>query len=232
MDFAASRHDAADSARYRAILDSVTYWTTTDSVPDPATGAMVPYAHPDYSYYTSSGTILMGRFAFDPKRLFDASALGPQDLKCYGEAALLGVRDYPVFYDNRLERLPVMFGINLPAFRALDLLAFQVEWYASPYLNSTERVATVGMPQPFQPRGNDAAYSRDAYYDAAGRDDFSWSLLLKKEILPGVTLSSQFARDHLRLVSLNTWFGPALESDENLASSKDWYWMCRIGVAL
>jgi len=241
MDFAAAHQQTEDSARYRAILDSVTYWTTTDSTANPATGAMVPYVHPDYQYYTAAGTILMGRFSLDPKRWFAweenggasrPGILGREDLKFYGEAALLGWKDYPVFYASKADRIPVMLGFNLPAFGWLDLFAIQVESFRSPYINSTERVATVGMPQPFLPRGADSSYSRNAYYDAAGKDDLSWSLLLKKEILPGVTLYSQVARDHLRMVSLNTWFGPALESDENLATSKDWYWMCRIGIGI
>lgn len=233
MDFAASRGLAADSIHYKAILDSVTFWTTTDSVADPAGGAgKVPYVHPKYEYFSASGTVVMARFSFDPKKLFASEVMGAEDLKIYGEAALLGVKDYPVFFDNKAERIPMMLGFNLPAFHWLDLLALQVEYYGSPYINSTERVATVGMPQPFMPRGTDSTYSKNSYYDAAGKDNLSWSLLLKKEIFPGVTLFSQVARDHLRLVSLNTWFGPALESDENLGTSKDWYWMCQIGIGI
>ena len=220
LEFAASRHLASDSAYWKSALDSVTSWTADTVSP------------PDYRYYSAAGTIAMARFTLDPKPWFASGALGPADLKVYAEAALLGVKDYPVFYPEKADRLPVMFGINLPAFRWLDRFAVQGEWHRSPWLNSTERVATVGLPQPFMPRGNDTAFSRDAWYDAARRDDWSWSVLLEKAVMPGLTLSAQAARDHLRLVSLNTWFGPGLEADENLASSKDWYWMCRIGFAI
>ena len=232
LEFAASRHRSADSAYWKAALDSVLYWTTTDTVPGPTGGPAVAYAHPDYQYYSAAGIILMARASLDPKPWFSSAALGPQDLKLYGELALLGVKDYPVFYPRMADRIPMMFGFNLPAFRLLDRVAVQGELYRSPFLNSTERVATVGLPQPFQPRGGDAAYSSDNYYDAAKLDDWSWSVLLEKNILPGITVSAQAARDHLRLVSLNTWFGPALEADENLSTSKDWYWMCRIGIAI
>jgi hypothetical protein len=240
MDFAASKNNVADSAKYRAILDSVVYWTTTDSVVDIVSGNKVAYNHPDYEYFSSAGTVITGRFSLDLKKLFSSGAssetsseiMGPADLKLYGEVALLGIKDYPVFYNHKVDRMPMMLGVNLPAFHWLDLFAVQVEYYQSPYINSTERVATVGLPQPFMPRGVDTTYSRKAYYDASENDNFSWSVLLKKEIIPGVTLYSQFARDHLRLVSLNTWFGPALESDENLGTSKDWYWMCQIGIGI
>lgn len=234
MDFATRSGRAEEAATWKAVLDSVTAWIAQDT----AAGAPpAAYKQGEHGYFSSAGTVLMGRFSLDPKPLlprgvFGKGRFGPQDLKLYGEAALLGLKDYPVFYEDKLQRLPAMLGLNLPAFGLLDLFAVQVERYRSPYLNSTERVATAGLPQPYMPRGTDTTLSRDAYYDAGERDDFSWSVLLKKEILPGVTLYSQFARDHLRLVSLNTWFGPALETDENLGSEKDWYWMVQVGIGI
>lgn len=232
MDFAAAHGRAEEAAAHKAVLDSVTYWTTTDSVADPVSGSRVPYRHPDYRYYSASGTVMMARISLDPKKFLPWDVLGPEDLKLYGEAALLGWKDYPVFYGRKADRLPLMAGFNLPAFRWLDLFAVQVEYYPSPYINSTERVATVGMPLPFVPRGNDPIYSENAFYDVTEKDNYSWSILMRKEILPGVTLYSQFARDHLRLVSLNTWFGPALETDENLGTEKDWYWMVQVGIGI
>jgi hypothetical protein len=76
-------------------------------------------------YYTFRGTKVMGRFSFDPKKLLPSlpifgDMLGNEDLKIYGEAALLGVKNYgvalysPVWYNSILERIPVMLGFNLP----------------------------------------------------------------------------------------------------------------------
>ncbi len=70
--------------------------------------------------YTFAGTKLMARYSFDPKRFFTSGFFGEQDLKIYGEAALLGVKNYPValsspiWYMSRLERIPVMIGFNWP----------------------------------------------------------------------------------------------------------------------
>ena len=79
----------------------------------------------DSNYYTFKGTKLMGRFSIDPKRFFmreipERGFLGKEDLKVYGEAAVLGLDDYPrnvdqsVAYDTLTKRIPVMLGINLP----------------------------------------------------------------------------------------------------------------------
>jgi hypothetical protein len=72
-------------------------------------------------YYTFRGTKVMGRFSFDPKKLLSFNNIfGEQDLKIYGEAALLGVKNYgvalhsPVWYNSILERIPVMIGFNWP----------------------------------------------------------------------------------------------------------------------
>jgi hypothetical protein len=87
--------------------------------------------------YTFKGTKLMGRamvdikeiiaagagiFGFDIKDFFgaDAGIFGREDLKIYGEAALLGVKDYPGWYADRSERLPVMAGINWPTHQFLS----------------------------------------------------------------------------------------------------------------
>ena len=70
--------------------------------------------------YTFAGTKLMLRYSFDPKRFIRSDFFGGQDLKIYGEAALLGVKNYPealrspIWYMSRLERIPVMIGFNWP----------------------------------------------------------------------------------------------------------------------
>ena len=79
----------------------------------------------DTNYYTFKGTKLMARFSIDPKRFFmrdipERGSLGKEDLKVYGEAAILGLDDYSrnvdrsVAYDTLTKRIPVMLGINLP----------------------------------------------------------------------------------------------------------------------
>jgi hypothetical protein len=79
------------------------------------------------NYYTFRGTKVMGRVSFDPKKLLPLiDVFGEEDLKIYGEAALLGVKDYgvalraPVWYNSILERIPVMAGINWPTHQFLS----------------------------------------------------------------------------------------------------------------
>jgi hypothetical protein len=70
--------------------------------------------------YTFRGTKPMARLSFDPKKMFNSSLLGEQDLILYGEAAVLGTKNYdialysPIWYNSILERIPVMGGFNWP----------------------------------------------------------------------------------------------------------------------
>lgn len=71
----------------------------------------------DTILYTFRGAKLMGRFSVDFREIFggeDNDFLGKEDLKLYGEAALLGVKNYPGWYNNPLERIPMMAGFNWP----------------------------------------------------------------------------------------------------------------------
>jgi hypothetical protein len=64
-----------------------------------------------------SGTRVMARFSFDPKRLFFEDGRGPfgeNDLRLYGEGAVLGLDDYPVYYQDLNKRIPRMIGIDCP----------------------------------------------------------------------------------------------------------------------
>jgi hypothetical protein len=79
----------------------------------------------DSNYYTFAGTKLMARFSLDPLKALKSnddprSLLWKEDLKLYGEGAILGMQDYPqnanqtIAYDSMWQRTPVMLGINLP----------------------------------------------------------------------------------------------------------------------
>ncbi|HEX2959937.1 MAG TPA: hypothetical protein VHO70_24085, partial [Chitinispirillaceae bacterium] len=76
----------------------------------------------DTILYTFRGAKLMGRFSLDFKALFgDVNGFfGQEDLKLYGEATLLGVKNYPGWYSDRKERIPVMAGINWPTNQLLS----------------------------------------------------------------------------------------------------------------
>ncbi|MBN2188538.1 MAG: hypothetical protein JW699_03710 [Chitinispirillaceae bacterium] len=86
----------------------------------------------DTAVYTFAGTKLMGRLSIDPKALFKSDLFGKEDLKIYAEAAVLGLKNYPVSvdtsslgtrYDDILKRMPVMFGFNWPTHPLLVSIA-------------------------------------------------------------------------------------------------------------
>ena len=80
----------------------------------------------DTMNYTFAGTKFVARYSLNLRELLctvlpDVSDFfGERDLKLYGEAALLGVKNYPtalrspIWYMSRLERIPVMIGFNWP----------------------------------------------------------------------------------------------------------------------
>ena len=114
-----------------------------------------PANHADTTWLSNQGTKLDAFFRFDPKPLFSSAAFGKNDLLLYGEVALLGVKNYKGIYDDRLKRIPIMGGFNLPAFGYLDDLSLEVEYYASPYRDDLTDLLTEMSPTPVSNRAND-----------------------------------------------------------------------------
>jgi len=187
----------------------------------------------DTNYYTFTGTKLMGRLSFDPKAIFQLPALGPEDLKMYAEAAVLGVKEYPrndsidfsknpYGYDSLLHKIPLMAGINLPAFKLLDVLSVEAEWYGCRYANNFTEVSgrgtRDGSPKPDAPREG-ADYTRD---------DWKWSMYARKTIGGHLGLVLQCARDHMRTRSV---FEESRDREEALSKDDHWWWMLKFFAA-
>ena len=207
----------------QAIVDSLAAWL------DPVTKS---YA--GASYFTPAGLILNGRISLDFRKFFDISSLNPGELRIYSEAALLGWKNYPVFYKHRLERTPIMAGINLPTFGLLDLAAVQVEYFNSPFENNTLPLGGSNYAVPFYPAGVDpaGAYSKDDYNDQSKLDNWAWSVLLRRTFLSSFTVSAQAARDHIRTVGTDWFYGSRLEPNAILHKVTDWYWMLQLSWAI
>ncbi|MDB5049957.1 MAG: hypothetical protein JWO30_3028 [Fibrobacteres bacterium] len=91
--------------------------------------------------YTHQGIKLMGMASFDPKKVFGFGAgLGAEDLKLYAECALIGVKNYGNVYSDRSQRIPVVVGVNLPAFKWLDVVSLEVEYYGARYRNNISKL--------------------------------------------------------------------------------------------
>jgi hypothetical protein len=173
-------------------------------------------------YYTFRGIKLMAKACIDPKPLLGLDIFGKEDLKLFGEVAVLGVKDYPFYYDDITKRMPVMFGINIPTFKILDILSVQWEWYGSLFENSIEWPLTLQLPQP--PNAPDWGIKnyldKDSAYTSAlssdgvdttwrkqwttlrqyySSDNWKWSIYAKKSFNKYFALLLQIADDNLRL---------------------------------
>jgi hypothetical protein len=204
------------------------------------TGTNYYEVHPgsDTVFFTHQGIKLMAMFSLDIKRLFASSEVfGAEDLKFYGEAALLGVKNYGTMYAKRSERIPVMGGFNFPAFGILDLLSLEVEWYGSRYKND---LGNIGSPRAIvapwmsnnslTPIASPGPVAAGAYPDSS-RDNWKWSVLAQKTFARRIRFVAQVANDHYRPYQMpakgvvNSTGGTAAA----LTRPSDWYLMGRIG---
>ena len=197
----------------------------------------------DTTVLTHRGTKVMGRFSFDPKGLFGAGPFGPNDLKIYGEAALIGVRNYPGVYTKRSERIPFMVGFNIPTFGLLDDCALEVEHYGARFRDDYYKITKETSPIPVS--NHNQEYDRKA--DALGRlesdttiafadadvenmtkDDLKWSLYMSKTLRKYVRISVQAANDHYRPWE-DSPSGATTRYESAFTTMKDWYLMTKIG---
>jgi hypothetical protein len=156
--------------------------------------------------YSHRGLKLSAKLSLDIKAIFGSpDFFGKEDLKLYGEWAWLGVKNYPVFYDTASQRMPVMFGVNLPAFGLLDYCAVEAEFYSSPHDNTP----------PYKP---DQVYPHDV--GLGSKDDWKWSVSLKRSLTDNLALHFRAARDHLRLQDASG----AVERYERIVEKQHWYW--------
>lgn len=165
--------------------------------------------------WTIKGVKLMGRAALNLGQLLPEAMRGPEDLRIFVEAALLGVKDYPLFYEKKSERIPIMFGVNLPTFKLLDVFSVQGEIYKSPYSDGTKFVREA---LPIWQTGTvDSSKSKV--------DDFKWSIYGKKAVNQTFSVYAQAASDHFRLTD-------AAFSSSNIPLTNswnhDWYYLFRL----
>ncbi len=184
-------------------------------------------AKPSYSYYTVQGTEVMGRFSMDFKPLLGENA----DLKIYGEACLLGVKNYPVFYTDPLERTPMMLGVDIPTFHILNKLAVEVEYWKNPYINdyASESVTGWEVDAPLPDYSHEVDGLHIDPSKPYTKDDFKWSVFAEKSLGSSFTAYVQVARDHIRPVY-------ALSSNpvpsDILLDNKGWYYAARIQMGI
>ncbi|MBN1307660.1 MAG: hypothetical protein JXA18_07080 [Chitinispirillaceae bacterium] len=199
---------------------------------DPATLYHIAYnettGESDSSFYTFKGAKLMGRWAFDFKKLLPCSRFGSEDLRLYAEAAILGLRDYPrnlnggISYDHLLERVPVTLGFAIPAFGFLDVLNIEVEYFKCPYPNDIGAITQKGLPIPGQI--TETGTTRYRELKTFQEDRWKWSLHAVKKIGGSYTAMAQIASDHLRPLAVND---QNIDFEEALHTPGQWYFMLK-----
>jgi hypothetical protein len=197
-------------------------------------------ANGDTGYYTFRGTKIMGKLCFDPKQFFPLDIFGKEDGKLYAEAAILGLESYPRNdsvtqlspstgsqknywgYDTLKNKVPVMFGFNIPTFKVLDVFAVEGEWYRCPYPNSYQYRLGPGAKQSY-PVPDAPVHLDYANYNS---DNWKWSVYLKKTFFnEHLGLVLQLSRDHTRNETL---INESYDYEEAMSLNKQWMWMAKV----
>ena len=181
----------------------------------------------DSGYYTFAGQKMMVRASLSLGKLMP-SLFAEHELRLYGEAILMGLKDYPTFYAKKMDRVATMVGFNLPTFHLLDL--FSVEWEYCPnpfpnaYIQYYEGDGTATPPGSVQ----DLRIGDFPNINTIHSDDVKWSIYAKKQVYEKFALYAQVARDHLRI--MDQWGNT--DHDDFLPNRNHWYWMFQLSYAL
>lgn len=214
-----SRITSPDSFAY----DGSDRRSTYDGDPNTRTWIYVDTTVHDTTFLSFAGTKIMVSASFDPKALFEGGTFGEEDLKLYGEIAVIGLdmgKAYKAIYGGYSRRMPVMAGFNIPAFKLLDHLSIEMEWYGARFKDDLARYqSTTGAYHSMLPVVNSKNLD-------LSRDDWKWSLHAQKT-LGNVRISAQAANDHSR--SGGTINSPGSEWEAFYVTPRDWYWMANVG---
>jgi hypothetical protein len=165
------------------------------------------------SLTTNKGIKAMGRLTFDPKPFLPfADMLAQNECKVYGEMAILGFKNYGQYYADISQRMPIMAGFNLPNFKMLDILSFEMEYYKQDtnYIANTPNASSLVIPDDYPP--------------AAARSFYKWSFYGVKTITKGLAIKGLIGRDHFRGTD------PVGNYDvkEHMNGPGDWHYKLRI----
>jgi hypothetical protein len=190
----------------------------------------------DTTFYTYSGTKVMARMCFDVKKLVPMDILGKEDLKIYGECAILGLKNYDTtYYDKISERMPIMFGFDIPAFKLFDVLAFEAEYYTNPYFNDNRYQLYPSLennmpaiPYIIADEGNDADVNGGHGVVTTTHHRWKWSVFARKKFGSNFQIVAQAARDHSRFQDpMHNQPYYTYDGDVTIAGN-DWYYLVRL----
>ncbi|MGA3052371.1 MAG: hypothetical protein ABSE00_10705 [Chitinispirillaceae bacterium] len=207
------------------------------------------------AYYTSNGildtlswggTKIMARASFDPKGFLpsDISKIfGKEDGILYTEASILGLSSFTAysknasgnlvpdstmnFYSDIWQRIPVMFGFNIPTFKLLDYLSVELEYYGWPYSPSLYNYENLvyTLPQPIIPTlnttGQTVLYTRG--------DSWKYSFNVRKTVWGSLSIIGQIARDHTRH---DAYYAEFADPEEVFIQPDEWGWWLKLQYSL
>ncbi len=188
----------------------------------------LPTGVSDVNYYTLKGQMLMARFSIDFKPVLGDKV----DLKLYGEWSMLGVQNYPVFYDKPADRMPVMMGLNVPTWGLLDMLNVEAEYWKNPYLNSTFAMSYGGLGTPNLNSTSYTDIGLTSINDVVKDDDFKWSVSATKSFGKSFSITAKAARDHLQVMQEMQAGFPGKSYGDVMSGKKSWYYVLRMQVAI
>jgi hypothetical protein len=168
------------------------------------------------------GIKLMGRASFDLQKIMPMEFLGKDAFKIYAEAALLGVENQPGFFEKRGDRIPLMFGIHLPTFRLLDMLAAELEYFPTPLPDNYKVVLDWNYPtyEDYSLLFHNSRQNR--------KDDWKWSVYAAKTVFTGFSLRAQVANDHFRTIDRSNYFtGKSIMRDPS-----NWYYIVSVNFGI
>ncbi len=172
--------------------------------------------------FTFQGVKLMAHASLNFGALLDNPWIGHDGLKLYGEAAILGIKNYPLYYNSLMQRVPLMVGFNLPTFNFFDVLSVEYEYRKWGFLNSTGQI-----------NDNDAPYwdiSLSDYQsgsnptEAIKAQDNKWAVYAEKTIVKGVSIFAQAASDWTRGIDQNN----VLTRLSITQRPSQWYYLFRL----
>lgn len=169
-------------------------------------------------YYSYQGTLLMGRVSLDIGSLIGENV----DFKLFGEVDVLGWKNYPIFFENRGERMPCMVGMTVPTMGLLDHLTLEAEYWKNRYPIINVKALEDGLPKVDYNLMSPKFDISQPYT----KDDWKWSVSTAKSVGKYFTVNAQVANDHTRPIRYDF---PAYKFDTML-DRKAWYHMLRLQV--
>jgi hypothetical protein len=173
----------------------------------------------DSGYYSFAGQKVMVQASLDLGFLIPEDLRSERDMRLYFETILLGVKNYPTYYNKISERMVTLVGFNFPTFRILDLLSFEMEYAPTPWKMSTDRAHGEALAVPIS---DNSKLSPGTFPNVTKftRDDFKWTFLMQKQLYSGMSLYFQAANDHMRLLDNFS----SQSSYEIFQTPQHWYW--------